>query len=244
MRPLLEAARGRLSDRRVIAVVAGKGGVGKSIVAALLALKRRAPLVDLDLFGMAVPRLFGLTGRLHEVGKEGIEPLQVGGIKIFSLGGIVGDRYVVLPGSNQGGIVEALLAFLKLGPEDREVVVDMPPGMGEELLSLSRVTKFTPVVVSTPSAASYGVVKNLVDYLGEIGLRPAAVALNMAYVECGGQKVYPFGSGERVRTLAESLGVPLVEIPIEPRLEEYIGRIHEYRGPLADAVGRLSEAIR
>ena len=69
------------------------------------------------------------------VGKEGIEPIEVGGVRIFSVRGIVGDRYVVLPGAYQGGVVEALLAFAKLG-DAREVVVDMPPGMGEELLSL------------------------------------------------------------------------------------------------------------
>ena len=112
MRPLLESAREKLRRRKVIAVMSGKGGVGKSVVAALAALaKPGSALMDLDLEGASAPRLFGLSGRLHEISKEGIEPLEVGGVKVFSLGGIVGDRYVVLPGYGQAGAVEALLAF-------------------------------------------------------------------------------------------------------------------------------------
>jgi len=239
MRPLFERARENLRNRRVLAVMAGKGGVGKSVIAAFLAIVKKAPLIDLDLFGMAAPKLFGVAGRLHEVGKEGIEPIEVGGVKIFSVGGIVGDRYVVLPGASQGGVVEALLAFAKLG-NAREVVIDMPPGMGEELLSLHRITDFAPIVVTTPSAASYKVVKHLVDYLLELGKRPVAVVMNMAYVRCNGAVIYPFGRGNEVKKLADTHRIPLIEVPIDPQLEEYIGQIYRYRGPVYEVVQRFS----
>jgi len=242
MRPLLERARENMRGRRVLAVMAGKGGVGKSVISALLATARKAPLIDLDLFGMAVPKLFGVAGRLHEVGKEGIESIEVGGVRIFSVGGIVGDRYVVLPGAYQGGVVEALLAFAKLG-DAREVVVDMPPGMGEELLSLHRVADFTPILVTTPSAASHGVVKHLIDYLLELGKRPAAVVMNMAYVKCDGGVVYPFGKGEEVKKLVEMYKIPLTEVPIDPRLEDYIGEIYSYRGIVYETIQTLSKVI-
>ncbi|MGC8583843.1 MAG: P-loop NTPase [Thermoproteus sp.] len=242
MRPLLELAREKLRRRKVIAVMSGKGGVGKSVVAALLALARPgSALVDLDLGGMSAPKLFGVAGRLHEVGKEGIEPLEAGGVKLFSLGGIVGDRYVVLPGYGQAGAVEALLAFAKIDSDI--VVVDMPPGMGEELLALGRAADYLPVVVTTPSKASYKVVRQLVDYLAEAGKRPAALVLNMAYLDCGGSRLYPFGRGDEARRLGEAVGAPVYEVPVDPSLEDYVGRIHEYRGPVADAVRKVAERL-
>lgn len=232
MRPLLERARDNLRDKEVVAVMSGKGGVGKSTVATLLAfLHKDTALIDLDIFGMSIPRLFGVVGRLHEVEKEGIKPFEIGGVKLFSLGGVVGDRYVVLPGANEGGVVEALLAFADLDGVKR-VVIDMPPGMGEALLALERVAKFKPVLVSTPSKMSIKVVGHLADYLSERGVKPPLFVLNMAYVECGGVKVYPFGRGEEARQLAERLGSTIVELPIDPDFENYVGKIHEYRGPI------------
>jgi len=110
-------------------------------------------------------------------------------------------------------------------------------------LALSRTTDFLPVLVTTPSKASYGVVKHLAEYLAEIGKRPAAVVLNMAYVDCGGSRIYPFGRGEDARRLAESVGAQLYELPIDPSLENYVGRIHEYRGPIADVVRLMVEGL-
>ncbi|MCY0891342.1 MAG: P-loop NTPase [Nitrososphaerota archaeon] len=243
MRPLLELARDKLKRRKVIAVMSGKGGVGKSVVASLLALNiRGSALIDLDLSGMSIPKLFGVSGKLHEVGREGIEPIVVGGLKLFSLGGIVGDRYVVLPGYGQSGAVEALIAFAKLGDADT-VIVDMPPGMGEELLALGRIASYVPVVVTTPSKASYKVVKQLVDYLIEAGRKPRAFILNMAYIECGGARIYPFGRGDEARRLGEDAGARVYEIPIDPSLEDYIGRLHEYRGPIAEAVRDVARGL-
>jgi ATP-binding protein involved in chromosome partitioning len=241
-RPLLERARGNLGGRRVIAVLAGKGGVGKSVIAVLLARARDAPLADLDIFSFAALRMLGAAGRLHEVSRDGIEPIVAGGVRVFSVGGIVGDRYVVLPGASQAGVVEALLAFAKLG-DSGELVVDMPPGAGEELLALMRVCDFVPVIVTTPSAASYRVVRHALNFLLDRGRGPAAVVLNMAYIECCGRRVYPFGRGAEVLDEARRLGAPVIEVPLDPSLEEYIGRLHEYRGPVYDAVVRLAELL-
>lgn len=239
MRPLLELARLRLGGRRVVAVLSNKGGVGKSVVAAVLAMTRpKAALVDLDFSGMAIPKLFGVVGRLHEVGRDGVVPFDVGGVKIFTVGGVVGDRYVVLPGYAEGGAVESFLGLLDLEGVDT-VVVDMPPGMGEELLSLSRVASFEGVVVTTPSRLSLGAVRHLVEYLVEMGRRPSYVVLNMAYVECGGSRLYPFGRGEEVRKLADSIGASVVEVPIDPSLEDYVGKFHAYRGPVYEALRGL-----
>lgn len=238
MRPLVELARARLSGKNVVAVMSGKGGVGKSLVAALLALsKPNSALIDLDLFGMSAPQLFGAKG-LHEVDKEGIRPFEVGGVKLFSLRGVVGDRFVVLPGASQGGVTEALLAFADLG-EVENVVIDMPPGMGEELLTLSRVTQFKPVVVATPSATSLKVAGHLIEYLTEMGIRPPVIALNMSYVQCNGSRVYPFGDSKKAAETLTAKADHVVELPIDPEVESYVGRIAEYKGPLYTAVKNL-----
>ncbi|MEZ0247807.1 MAG: P-loop NTPase [Thermoproteus sp.] len=238
MRPLLELARARLSGRNVVAVMSGKGGVGKSVVAALLALsKPKSALIDLDLFGMSAPRLFGAAG-LHKVEKEGIRPFEVGGVKLFSLHGIVGDKFVVLPGASQGGVAEALLAFADLDGVEN-VVVDMPPGMGEELLTLSRVAQFKPVVVSTPSATALKVAGHLLEYLAEMSTRPPVVVLNMSYVQCGGSRVYPFGDPKKAADAFSSKTERVVELPIDPELEGYVGRIAQYKGPVYAAIKDL-----
>ncbi|MEM1663667.1 MAG: P-loop NTPase [Candidatus Aenigmatarchaeota archaeon] len=238
MKPLLELAKTKLRGQRVVAVMSNKGGVGKSVVAAALAMaKPNTALIDLDLSGTAIAKLFGLVGKLHRVEKEGIEPFEIEGVKIFTLGGVVGDRYVVLPGYAEGGVVESFLGLLKLDGVDT-VVIDMPPGMGEELLSLNRITAFEPAVVTTPSRLSYGAVKHLVDYLIDMGRPPKYIILNMAYVECG-YVLRPYGQGVEIKELAKSTGAFLIEVPIDPALEDYVGRFHQYRGPLYRAVERV-----
>lgn len=238
MRPLLELARKRLSGRNIIAVMSGKGGVGKSVVASILAMALPSTaLIDLDIFGTSIPKLFGIQG-LHRVGREGIEPFQIAGIKLFSLGGIAGDRYVVLPGSSQAGVVEALLAFAHLG-DAVNVVIDMPPGMGEELLTLARVASFKPVVVTTPSNVSLRVAMYLIQYLGEMGLRPRAAVINMARLG----DLTPFGDPQAaVEMLAPHVDI-VVEAPLDPGLESYMGRLDRYRGPVYMVLEKIAHRL-
>lgn len=238
MNPLLELARRRLAGRNVIAVMSGKGGVGKSVVAALLALALPdAALVDLDLSGMSIPRLLGVGGR-HQVDRDGIRPLAVGDLRVFSLAGVVGEHYVVLPGPSQAGVAESLLAFADLG-DARNVVVDMPPGMGEELLTLSRAARFKPVVVTTPSSASLAVVLRLLQYLGDMGLKPRAAVINMARLG----ELTPFGDPQPARKAVEPHADLVAEVPLDPRLEGYVGRLAEYRGPVYRALEDLARRL-
>jgi len=241
MRPIIDLARERLKGKRVFAVLSGKGGVGKSMVAAFWAMALpKSALIDLDLFNMSTVKLFGVD-KLHEVDKEGIKPFEVDGVKFFSLGGIVGDRWVVLPGANEGSVAEALLAFADLtGVEN--VVVDMPPGTGEVLLTLARATPFTPIVVTTPSRAAVSVVRRLMDYLQEQSIAPEVLVVNMAYLMCKGEKIRPFGWPRELEDL-KSRVKHVLELPLDPSLEDHIGNLAKYRGEVFQAVKNFVERV-
>ncbi|MCI2415745.1 MAG: P-loop NTPase [Candidatus Aramenus sp.] len=230
MEPLRQLAKEKLRGKKAIAVMSAKGGVGKSLVSALLALSLRgAVLVDLDVHTMATTKLFGLEDKLHEVTKNGIEPFKLGELGVVSLGGIVKDKYVVLPGGNAGEVMESLVAYANLG-DANYVVFDLPPGLGDEVLTLERLTDFFPVVVTTPSAVSVKVVEYVMRYLNEREKRPLLV-VNMAYMDCGDDKVArPFGDLKNAEDLAKRYNAPVVELPIDPSLESYIGKVHEYDG--------------
>ncbi len=241
MEPLRQLAKEKLSNKRVVAVMSAKGGVGKSVISSLLSLsfseRENTLLIDLDIHTMATTKLFGLEGRLHEVGKDGIEPFKVGRLGVVSLGGIVKDNYVLLPGGNNGGVMESLIAYADMKGVER-VVFDLPPGLGDEVLVLERLTKYSPVVVTTPSKVSVKVVEYLVRYLTERNSKPFLV-VNMAYFDCG-KVVRPFGDVENVKALSEKYGVSLLEMPIDPNVEDYIGNIQGYNGPLKERVKELT----
>ena len=235
--PTLELARDRLRDKEVIAVVSGKGGVGKSTISALLALsianRESTVLIDLDIHGMSIPKLFGVENRMHEVGKEGLEPITVNSrLGIISLRGVVGNKYVVLPGERRGGVLLDLFAYTNYG-NAKYVIVDMPPGMSDELLVLHRLRDYTPIVVTSPSKQSIGVVEDLLRYLMDSGIRPRAMVINMAFMVCGSETVKPFGDTRWAVELARKYSIETVrELPIDPAIEDYVGRIGNYKGKL------------
>ncbi len=216
MEPLRQLAKDKLSKKKVYAIMSAKGGVGKSIISSLLSLLMKdSTLIDLDIHTMAIPKLFGLDGKLHEVTKNGIEPFEVGTTKIVSLSGIVKDNYVVLPGGNQSNIMESLIAYSHISTEN--VIFDLPPGLGDEILVLERISDFIPIVVTTPSKLSRKVVEYIIRYLKDRGKKPKTI-VNLAYMDCDGKIVKPFGD-------YEGFG-----LPIDPSIEDYIGRIQYYDG--------------
>jgi ATP-binding protein involved in chromosome partitioning len=245
LEPLRELARDRLTGRTVIAITSGKGGVGKSTIASLMALiisrYGRTTLVDLDIHGTSIPRAMGVQGRVHEVSKEGIEPIRVlENLGIISIRGIIGSRYVVLPGEREGSVMEALLAFTNYG-DSRFVMIDMPPGMSDELLVLGRVTNFMPIIVTTPSKQSLYVVEDLIRYLVDTKQQPRYLIVNMSYIQHGASIIRPFGDVSMAYELGKRYGLSIIELPIDPSLENYIGSIINYRGEL---LSRLEQIVR
>lgn len=233
MNPILELARKRLEGKRVIAVMSAKGGVGKSTIASLIALnfgeQRETALVDLDIYGNSTLKLFGICD-LHVVSKEGIEPFKIGNLSIFSVGGLVGDRYVVLPGKEEGSVLESLLGLANV--RESIVVIDTPPGMGEELLTLKRVTDPEVVLVTLPSKLSVKTAKHMLDYVLDSGLSVRMIIANMCFFETHNGPFYPFGKPELVEELGKNYGIRVEHLPLDAELESFVGKLHEYSGVL------------
>ncbi|AWR96796.1 P-loop NTPase [Acidianus sulfidivorans JP7] len=228
--------------------MSAKGGVGKSIVSSLLALSfseiEDTILIDLDIHTMAVTKLFGFENKLHNVTKNGIEPFKVSNsLGIVSLGGIVKDNYVILPGRNNENVMESLIAYTDMKNSER-IIFDLPPGLGDETLVLERLInnsndeKYSPIVVTTPSKISVKVVEYLIKYLNERKYNPLLV-VNMAYLDCG-KIVRPFGKIDNINTISEKYRIKYFELPIDSNVEDYIGNIQNYNGTLREKIKELA----
>lgn len=233
MNPILERARDRFRGKRVIAVMSAKGGVGKSTIASLIALnlseKQKTALIDLDIYGNSTLKLFGIN-KLHEVSKEGIEPFVVGNLSIFSVGGLVGDHYVVLPGKDEGSVVESLLGLSNV--KEEIVVIDTPPGMGEELLALKRILNPEVLLVTLPSKLSVKIVRHMLDYLLDSGVKPKMILANMSFLDTPNGRIHPFGELEPVYELGKKFSIKVECLPFDPSVEEFVGRIQDYSGAI------------
>ncbi|MEX2530175.1 MAG: Mrp/NBP35 family ATP-binding protein [Gemmatimonadota bacterium] len=219
----------------VIAVSSGKGGVGKSMVATNLAAALaeeglRVGLLDADIYGPNIPRMFGETRRPRvsgEKGREMIEPLEAHGVRLMSLGFLLeAEQPAIMRGPLIAGILKQFLEQVDWGPLD-VMVVDMPPGTGDAQLSLVQTIDIDgAVMVSTPQAVATGDVRRAVKMFERVNTRVLGVAENMSGFCCPhcNEEIDVFGSGGGER-LAREMGLP------------FLGRI-----PLDSAVRRAGDA--
>jgi ATP-binding protein involved in chromosome partitioning len=211
--------------RNCVAVASGKGGVGKSTVAANLALAlrdegARVGLMDADVYGPSQPLMFGLQGKQPKVsGGDRIEPLEAHGIRILSMGNLVEEgRSVVWRGPM---IHKALAQFFDdvLWGDLDYLLVDLPPGTGDAQLSLSQLVPLVgAVVVTTPQEVSLIDVRKAGDMFRRVRVPVLGVIENMSTFVCPccstETAIFDRGGGERV---AKEWGVPLLgSIPIDP----------------------------
>jgi ATP-binding protein involved in chromosome partitioning len=211
----------------VIAVSSGKGGVGKSMVATNLAaaLAReglRVGLLDADIYGPNIPRMFGEDRRPRVTGQKGsemIEPLEAHGVRLMSLGFLLEDEQpAIMRGPLIAGILKQFLEQVEWGPLD-VMVVDMPPGTGDAQLSLVQTIDVDgALMVTTPQAMATGDVRRGVKMFERVNTRVLGIAENMSGLHCphcGGEiDVFGSGGGER---LAREMGIPFLgRIPLDP----------------------------
>lgn len=243
--------------RHIIAVSSGKGGVGKSTVAANLALAlaktSRVGLLDADIYGPSIPRMLGALHQKPTVGADQrMEPVVRYNLKIMSLGFLIEEgSAVVWRGPMLFKVMDQFLRDVHWGELDY-LIVDLPPGTGDVQLSLAqKVPVSGAVVVSTPQNISLSDVKKSVDMFQRVNIPVLGWIENMAYMinPVNGEKIQMFPKGE-LEGYMKSQGIKKMgEIPFNPSL----GLSCEAGVPLVESHGttpvaleflRMAEAIR
>jgi len=221
--------------KNIIAVVSGKGGVGKSTVAANLALAlaqhdARIGLMDADIYGPSVPIMFGVRGErpmMRDVkGKGMIIPLERYGIKLMSIGLLVDEKSaVVWRGPMASSAIKQFVTDVDWGELDY-LVIDMPPGTGDIHLTLMQSVPVTgAVIVTTPQLVALADAKKGIAMFAQAQLNVPIIGLieNMAYFtpeELPDNKYYIFGK-EGGKRLAEEYDLPFLgQIPLVQTIRE------------------------
>ena len=214
-----------LTAKSVIAVGAGKGGVGKSTIAAYFAcgLARagaKVGLMDADVFGPSVAHLFGITDTPRLVDGK-IEPLEMAGVKVISMGMLVPPREAVIwRGPMIDQVMRQFVQDVAWGNLDY-LIIDMPPGTGDVPLSLRKyVQDAAAVVVCTPQDVALLDATKAVTMYGKLNMEVLGMVENMSFFICPNcdARHEIFGCGGAKRRAAE-MEVPLLgEVPLDTQL--------------------------
>jgi ATP-binding protein involved in chromosome partitioning len=212
--------------RNIIAVASGKGGVGKSTVAANMAVAlaeagATVGLLDADVYGPSVPQLMGVyEGIKAEDGK--MVPNEAYGVKLISLGFIAGDKPVMWRGPMIGHALKQLLEDVNWGSLDY-LVIDLPPGTGDAQISLAQLIPMTGVViVSTPQDLALGIAQKALLMFKQLHVPILGIVENMSTYCCPncGHEADIFGSGGP-QAAAESMKVPFLgRVPLNLSIRE------------------------
>ncbi|HEU4451142.1 MAG TPA: Mrp/NBP35 family ATP-binding protein [Gaiellaceae bacterium] len=219
------------ASTRILAVASGKGGVGKSSLAANLAaafssLGQRAGILDADVYGYSIPHMLGIHQRPVAVGggdgddRAMIVPPVRGDLKVMSIGFFLDENTPVMwRGPMLHRALEQFLSDVHWGELD-VLVVDMPPGTGDVAISLGQLLpRAEAVVVTTPHRASQQVAVRAAQMARKTNMRLLGVVENMSYlVREDGSREELFGSGGGEALAAEVEAPLLGRIPFDPRL--------------------------
>jgi len=216
-----------------IAVISGKGGVGKSTVAANLAMvfslqgyKDRVGILDIDIHGPCIPKLLGVKGKRCQVSPLGALPV-IGpmGIRVVSMDFLVQSQEtpVIWRGPLKMQVIKQFLSDFMWGELDF-LFIDVPPGTGDEPLSVMQLIPEMDgtIIVTIPSEVSEDVVRKAVSFSRKMGIPVIGIIENMSGFTCPncGEKINILGAGGGKR-LAEDLNVPFLgQIPMDPKICE------------------------
>lgn len=212
--------------KHIIAVSAGKGGVGKSTVATNLALalskKYKVGLLDADIYGPSIPRMLGALGQKPNITADNrIEPLVRYGMKLMSIGFLIDEgAAVVWRGPMLFKAMDQFLRDVNWGELDF-LLVDLPPGTGDIQLSLAqKVPLAGAVAISTPQNIALIDVKKAIDMWKRTGVKMLGLVENMAYMLApgSGERIQLFPKGELDAYLDANKFTKLGEVPFNPNV--------------------------
>jgi len=200
----------------VVCIGSGKGGVGKSTItanlaAALTADGKRVGVLDADVWGYSIPRMFGVAGRPPVSPQRKIMPLEGHGVKVMSIGFFVEeDSAVVWRGPMLHKALTQFLEDVEWGELDF-LLVDLPPGTGDVSMTLAQLLPQAKLlIVTTPQPVAQKVARRAAEMAHKVDLEIGAVIENMtAFVTPGGERFTLFGEGGG-QALADELDVPLL----------------------------------
>ena len=245
--PQHEPPHAKSHIKKVIGVVSGKGGVGKSMTSAMMAVSMRRKgykvgVLDADITGPSIPKLFGVHGPAMGT-EDGINPVESHtGIKIMSINLLLEDEEapVVWRGPVIAGAVKQFWQEVIWDDVDF-LFVDMPPGTGDVPLTVFQTLPVDGVIiVASPQDLVSMVVQKAVKMAQMMHIPIVGLVENMSYVQCPdcGKKLYIFGEG-KTEEAAKEYGLPLLaKMPIDPQLAKLTddGAIEQFQGHWLDGV--------
>ena len=225
--------------KHVLAILSGKGGVGKSSVAALLAVAlnrsgKKVGVLDADITGPSIPKMFGLK-EPPIMGKFGIMPVETpAGTKIMSINLLLPDENeaVIWRGPRISGAIKQFWNEVYWGELDY-LIVDLPPGTSDASLTVMQSIPLSGIVlVSSPQGLAGMVVRKAAKMASQLGAPLLGIVENMSYVTCPscGEIMEVFGASTTEKT-ATALGVPFMgRLPLDPRIAHHCdnGTIETY----------------
>ncbi|QOJ79460.1 Mrp/NBP35 family ATP-binding protein [Infirmifilum lucidum] len=229
-----EQARKRLSQIKYkLIVLSGKGGVGKSFITANLAAALASKgfevgVLDADVHGPSIPKMFGVHGQAMYAGPAGLLPIVgVGGVRVVSADLMLPDEETALiwRGPLKTGFIRELLSMVAWSPLDF-LLVDLPPGTGDEPLTIAQLIKDLSgaIVVTTPSDLTRIIVKKAITFCKQLNVSLLGIVNNMSHFTCPvcGTRHYIFGQAGTSRLVEETGVRVLADIPIDPRINESV----------------------
>ena len=231
--------------KQVIAVMSGKGGVGKSLVAGLLAvgLRRRGMrvgILDGDITGPSIPRMFGVKEKPGVAGPNTLAPsVSRGGIPIMSMNLLLPgeEEAVIWRGPMVSGAIRQFFSDVAWGELDY-LIVDLPPGTSDAPLTVMQALPIAGVVlVTTPQALATMVVTKAVRLVKQLGGDIFGVVENMAYVAMpDGSRNEVFGPSQGLKLVIAANAPLMARIPIDPEISRLAdsGQIEQYVSPESD----------